>query len=66
MLLSLDFIALLPHGCAIKVDHEPLAGVEGDRIGELHSLKPTAKFGTHESATGVSRVNVQPQAVVLT
>jgi len=48
------------------MDHEPLAGVEGDRIGELHSLKPTAKFRTHESATGISRVNMQPQAVVLT
>lgn len=42
------------------MDHEPLAGIEGDGVGQLHSLKPTAKFGAHKRAARVRRVDVQP------
>lgn len=51
---------LIPHSCAIEMDHKPFAGIESDRVGELHSLKPTAKFGAYERAACVCRINMQP------
>ena len=37
-----------PHRSAVKVDHQPLAGVEGDGVGELDAFHPLSKLGTHE------------------
>lgn len=45
------------------MDHEPLARIERDRIGEFDSVKPSTKFRTYESTSGVGGVDVQPQAI---
>ena len=39
MLMLMLMMTIIPHGRAVKVDHQPLAGVEGDRVGKLYSLE---------------------------
>ena len=47
------------------MDHEPLAGVEGDGVRELYSLHPAPELGTHEGRARVRRVHVKPQLLFL-
>ena len=54
-----------PHCGAVEVDHQPLAGVEGDGVGELDAFHPLSKLGTHEGGTSVGSVHVQPELFLL-
>ena len=39
LMMLMLMMTTLPHGRAVKVDHQPFAGVEGDRVGKLYSLE---------------------------
>ena len=54
-----------PHCSAVKVDQQPLAGVEGDGVGELDAFHPLSKLGTHEGGASVGSVHVQPELFLL-
>ena len=54
-----------PHCRAVKVDHQPLAGVEGDGVGELDAFHPLSKLGTHEGRASVGRVHMEPELLLL-
>ena len=53
-----------PHCRAVKVDHEPLAWVEGQAVCVLNALHPSAEFWADEGRTGVRGVNVQPHLLI--
>ena len=40
------------------MDHEPLAGVEGDGVGELDAFHPLPELGTDEGGASVGSVHV--------
>ena len=54
-----------PHCGAVEVDHQPLAGVEGDGVGELDAFHPLSKLGTHEGGASVGSVHVKPELFLL-
>ena len=47
------------------MDHHPLRRIEGHRVGVLDAVEPLAKFRAKESRSGVSRIHVQPQLLLL-
>ena len=49
-----------PHGRAVEVHHEPLAGVEGQAVRVLDALHPPAELGADEGGPGVGGVDVEP------
>lgn len=55
-----------PHCRRIEVHHQPLGGIEGDRIDALDAAQPGAKLRTDERAARVRRIHVKPQIILAT
>ena len=65
MMMLMLMMTTIPHGRAVKVDHQPLAGVEGDGVRELNSFHPLPELGAHEGRTCVGGVHVEPELLLL-
>lgn len=53
-----------PHRRRIEVHHQPLGGIEGNRVHALDAAQPGAKLRADERAARISRIHVQPQIVL--